>query len=78
MTKSEITVLRKLYGYRVGGTTYKPNVVSDTPEGLIIGMTIQENTRHHVAARNLEAAGLAELFKHQTDDKLRLVVPAHR
>lgn len=78
MTKSEREIIKTLFGYRdAEGVLHPPAQVPDEG-GTIIGGIVQANTRFHIAAQRLESDGIVQVFKHATDETLRLVVPVYR
>lgn len=80
MTKSEIEILRRVYGYRTPKGPVPPNKVPDT-DGPTPGCLVQKNTRYHVAALALANTGLVEVYKpveESTEENVRLVRPGYR
>ncbi len=80
MTKSELEVLRRVYGYMTPNGPIPPIMLPDT-DGPSPGCLVQENTRYHIAARSLANQGLVEVFnpvEGSPEEDVRLVRPGYR
>lgn len=75
MTTSELAILQRIYGYLDGDRVIPPTTVPDTG-GPTPGFYVVENTRYHIAARDLADVGLVRVYRPSDEnDKRRLVRP---